>query len=71
MNLPPGARLPPIKLAVCIASAEVAADGSAAVSVTADRGGVAAYVWLSTRAAGGFEPNGFMMAAHPPRDSRL
>jgi hypothetical protein len=32
------------------------------VAVQADSTGVAAYVWLSTLAAGFFEPNGFMLA---------
>ena len=61
-------KLPPITLTVeaTVAQATVASqkdDGSVAVTVTADRIGVAAYVWLSTRAAGRFEPNGFMHGA--------
>ena len=34
---------------------------SVPVEIRTDRVGVAAYVWLTTRAAGRFEPNGFMM----------
>jgi hypothetical protein len=54
--------LPPIQLQV-LTAAVVAVDGSVTVTVTADRVGVAVFVWLSTLAAGRFEPNGFMMAA--------
>lgn len=56
-------KLPPVQLKVVAAAEASAADGSVAVTVTADRVGVAAYVWLSTLAAGRFEPNGFMMGA--------
>jgi beta-mannosidase len=54
-------QLPQIKLSVSAAAA-VNDDGSVSVAVQADSTGVAAYVWLSTLAAGFFEPNGFMLA---------
>ena len=58
-------KLPLITLEAVVApDAGDAEDGaSVAVTVTANRVGVAAYVWLSTLAAGRFEPNGFMMGA--------
>lgn len=39
-----------------------APNSNISVEVRADRTGVAAFVWLTTRAAGRFEPNGFMMS---------
>ena len=58
-------KLPPIELKVELAAAQASPeDGSVAVTVAAESGGVAAYVWLSTLAAGRFEPNGFMMGAN-------
>jgi beta-mannosidase len=55
-------KLQPITVEAVVAP-DVRTDSSVAVTLTADRVGVAAYVWLSTLAAGRFEPNGFMMGA--------
>lgn len=56
-------KLPALQLEVEAATQAAVDDGGVAVTVTADRVGVAAYVWLSTLAAGRFEPNGFMLGA--------
>lgn len=55
-------QLPRINLSVHVPESTASAeDGAVNVEVQADTGGVAAYVWLSTLAAGRFAPNGFMM----------